>query len=396
MKKWPLLIAICILLASCGRVELNELAIISGLGFDESSEGLSMSMQLVNPGATAKSKGANDSGGTGGSVFTYTITGRNITEIMEKARNLFSRKVYFSHVSVILIGEQLARKKGFLPIIDYLERYYQIRDNINMFVAKESSAKEILSVYLPIQNMPALSISRRIEIYGGSMGLERGIEIQDVVRWSFGSYIDPVIPGIRKKIEMDASETSVLEQIDGDQKMFEMTGLAYFGDRKLSGWFTQEESRGWALLTGKAAEFETSVDCPGYPGEQVGLRFKQTKGRIRVSSLEPLLYTAGISAKAVIQEVTCPVILEKGSGLKEIEKKAEQKLKEEMQKTFSKTVSSGSDPLGLGQLLYENHYSDWRRMKKQWEQLYKTAKLEPAVDISIEQTGLRVKSVYEK
>ncbi|WP_338777403.1 Ger(x)C family spore germination protein [Metabacillus sp. FJAT-52054] len=397
MRKWPLILSLLLLLTSCGRIELNELIIVSGLGFDVSPEGMSMSIQLVNPGATAKSKGATESGGAGGAVYTYTISGSSITEIMEKARNMFSRKIYFAHLSVILIGEEFAKSKGLLPILDYLERFYQIRDNVNVFVAKESTAKELFSVYIPIQNMPSLSIARRIDVYGGSMGLQKGVELQDIIRWNYGGYTEPVIPGIKKKIpEADAAQTAVLDDIDGNQKMFEMTGFAFFNDDKLAGWFTPGESRGWAFLGNNVDGFETTVECPGYPDEIIGVKFKETKGKLENLSTDPLSYKATLSAAAEVQEVTCPIALENGAQIKQIEKKAEEKLQREMQQAFQTAVKNNVDMLGLRQLLYENRYSEWKKIKDQWDKKFKMAQLDTSADITIQQTGLRLKSVYEK
>ncbi|AZB43803.1 Ger(x)C family spore germination protein [Bacillus sp. FJAT-42376] len=396
MKRGSLVLSLLFILTSCGRVELNELAIVSGLGFDVSPEGISMQLQIVNPGATAKSKGATDSGGSGGAVYSYTITGPTVTDIMEKARNMFSRKLYFAHISVIVAGEEFAKTKGLLPIIDYLERYYQIRDNVNVFIAKGNSAKDLFHVYIPIQNMPALSIARRVDVYGGSMGLKKGIEFQDVLRWNYGGYTEPVIPGIQKTTPADASDSAVLNNINGNMKMFEMTGFALFQDSKLIGWYSPGESRGWGLLKNMVDVFETTVECPGYPNERIGLKFSHTKGKLKNISIDPLEYEAEVSATAEVGEVTCPIVLEKGDGLNRIEKSAEKKLQEEMQQAFQTAISQKTDVIGLRQLLYENHYKEWLKRKDQWDDMFSRARLKTKATVNVQITGLRVKSIYEK
>nr|WP_277753199.1 Ger(x)C family spore germination protein [Metabacillus mangrovi] len=388
--------AMVILLASCGRVELNELFIVSGLGFDPHPDGLLMSFQVINPGGSAKSTGTSGGGGAGSAVYTYTISGSSITAIMEKARNMFSRKLYFSHLSVILAGEELAANNGLMPIMDYLERYYQFRDNVSLYVTRESSAKELLSVSHPIQNLPAVSMSRRLKTYGGSAGLSKGMEVQEFLALNYGGFTEPVVPGLKKYMQTDASDSSILNQIDGDQKMFEMTGFALFKNDKLAAWLTPEESRGWSLLTDKTKTFETSVECPGYPEKKIGLRFTETKGKLKSTSVEPLLFQGEVSASANIQEVTCPVRLEDPGELRKIEKAAEEKLKTEMQKAFLKMQEVNSDGFGLRQLLYENHYKEWKKMKKDWEKEFPEARLEASAHITLKLTGLRIKSIYEK
>lgn len=112
MRRTVLLIVVLVLLITpltgCwSRKELGDLAVAIGLGIDKTDKGYRVTVQIVAPSLAAASSG----GGTGGppalAVATESVT---IMEAVRKLTTMLPRKIYLSHLSILLLDEATARR----------------------------------------------------------------------------------------------------------------------------------------------------------------------------------------------------------------------------------------------------------------------------------------------
>lgn len=108
LKIFCFLIIVIFILTGCwSRRELNDLAIALAMGVDSSGDQFKVSAQIVNPGEVTSVKG----GGGNSSIATYSSSGETIFEAIRKMTTKSPRKIYFSHTRLVVIGEELAKKK---------------------------------------------------------------------------------------------------------------------------------------------------------------------------------------------------------------------------------------------------------------------------------------------
>ena len=117
MKKIKIL---CLLFISCFMTgcwnynELNDLAITTGIAIDLKEEKYVVSYMIAN---AKKSEGESKSGET--SSVVYSGEGSSISAAYTDLNSKISKIPYISHLEVLIISEDAA-KKGVMNIIDFL------------------------------------------------------------------------------------------------------------------------------------------------------------------------------------------------------------------------------------------------------------------------------------
>jgi spore germination protein KC len=97
------------------RHELNDLAIAVGIGIDKIGDRYQISAQVVLPSQIAGSKG----GSPQAPVNLYKATGSTVYEALRKITTISPRKIYISHLRILVLGEDsvksytaLTRRRG--------------------------------------------------------------------------------------------------------------------------------------------------------------------------------------------------------------------------------------------------------------------------------------------
>jgi spore germination protein KC len=407
MKGYRKLVVILLLtgliLTGCSaNVELNEVLIVSAVGIDQEGDQMIVHLQVVNAGGVTGGQGLASVGGSvasGGSVYTYSVRGETLYEAIEKASNILPRKLLFSHVSCFVLGENYARKVGITPLFDYMERNYEIRDNVFMFVAKNSSAKDILALYTPISKIPGELLRRQVELSSISTGISKGIKQKDIINWLYGEFRDPVIQGVeRVELSKSGGDTGNLSNIDANNKMYHITGLALFDKDLMTGWYNQDQTIGWAIIDHRIKELTIlTKKCDDQKG-QIGFMIKNIKSSVKpVVEQGEITYQVKFSGKAFVQEITCKIDVGDPNTIIEMEKQVEEQIKDDIESAVQKAQQKNIDVLGFGKILYENEPKMWEEhYKKEWKNEFSKVKIKAYVTIQIESVGTRVKTIHEK
>jgi spore germination protein KC len=379
-----------------GRTELNELLIVSAIGVDYRKDQTVVHFEVVNPGGTAGNQGGAPTGGSGGSVYTYTVSGETLYDAVEKARNILPRKLLFSHITSVIIGEKYAREKGIAPLIDFMERNHEVRDNVIIFVAKDSTAKSVLSLYTPIFKNPGESLKQRVKLAATSSGISKGIKVKDVVRWRYSEFRDPVIQGVEiMKFTDNQDETSNLDNIDANNKTYRISGVAIFNKDKMVGWFNNEETRVWALLNERVQEIFILTHRCGSKNGTGGYVVKNIESKVKpVYSKGYIKYVLQVEGKAILQEVTCDINVGDPNSLIQMEKHLNNELTTQIQRTVEKAQKRKLDVFGFGKLLYNRYPDIWNKREKNWDEEFSNVELETHVNITLESVGARVEPIH--
>ncbi|WP_375346842.1 hypothetical protein ACEWPB_09890 [Priestia megaterium] len=132
--------AICLCVSGCSNYrELNQIGVIIGLGIDENEnleQPYKVTYQIINPSGLSQ---GSSSGGQGLPVINYTVTAKTLVEALKKASIVIPREHITSHLSLIIIGEKLARNDLSL-LFDALDRGKQARTSIPVFIARDGTA----------------------------------------------------------------------------------------------------------------------------------------------------------------------------------------------------------------------------------------------------------------
>ena len=136
MKKIIILVSIIFLATGCyDNIELNNLAIISGMGIDYYDNAYHLTYEILNDTKTDENT----------TMLSYTLggEGKNISEAFVDTNYKVGKKPYFAHLRLIILSESVINNH-LEDICDYLIRDTNIRDEFFLLIAKDTSPKEIL------------------------------------------------------------------------------------------------------------------------------------------------------------------------------------------------------------------------------------------------------------
>lgn len=386
----------CFILAGCaGKIELNEMLIVSAIGIDLEGDQTIVHLQVVNAGGT----GSAQSKGIGEPVYTYSIQGKTLFDAINKANNILSRKVIFSHITCFVISEEYAREQGIAPLFDFMERNNEIRDNVLMFVAKNSTAKDILSLYTPIFKNPGESLNNRVKISATSTGISEGIKVKEIVTWTYGEFRDPVVQGVeRLEINEMGGDSAILESIDANNKTFNITGVALFNKEHLTDWYSYDQTLGWSILNNRIKELYTvTTECENQKGS-LGFLVKNSKTTVKPKvDKGEITYQINVSGTAVLQEITCDLDVSNPKTLLDMEEQVEKSIKQDIESAVNKAQELEIEPFGFGKILFDKEPKLWKEnYEKGWSKKFAKVNVNPTLSIRLESVGTKVKTIHEE
>ena len=235
------------MLAGCwDRIEVNDLAIVQGVAIDLMPDGLIQVTASVAIPARITPPGATGGGGQTGPPTNKSGTGRTVSEAFTRLQEKLSRRLFWGHNSVLLIGEDLARE-GIAGALDFYTRNRQPRLSTTLAVTP-GRASDVLAATLPIElNVP--------------------IGIQEIERLQFAPFVDVLgflrllhaegiepCTGLVHVVTGGVPEPGTLRSPEGpehDPSQPSVFGAAVFRRDRLVGLLSEEEARGLIMIRGE-------------------------------------------------------------------------------------------------------------------------------------------------
>ena len=119
------------------RIELNELAIADIMAIDRTEDGLlKVSLQFLIPSELTNPGGVRLRRGAAGSFLRHGGDwGADLPEAFSLLQAKVPRRLFTSHIRVIVLGEELARS-GIGPVFDSLTRMRELRISADVVVTE--------------------------------------------------------------------------------------------------------------------------------------------------------------------------------------------------------------------------------------------------------------------
>ena len=136
MKKIIILLSLIFLLTGCyDNIELDDLAIITGVGIDYKEDNFYLTYEILSDTKTDENS----------TLESYTVSGsgKSISEAFINTNYKVNKKAYFAHLKVIILSEEIINGH-FEQITDFILRDNNIRSEFKVLVANETTPEEIL------------------------------------------------------------------------------------------------------------------------------------------------------------------------------------------------------------------------------------------------------------
>ncbi len=361
-----LLISLSLLLSSCwSKRELNELAIVVAVGVDKVEEEYEVSLQIVNPSEVSSSKPSSGQS----PVITYNAKGDSVFEEVRKMTTLTPRKAYFAHLQVLVVGENLA-KEGISQTLDILSRDQEIRNNFDVIVSHQATAKEVLNVLTPIEKIPANKIINSLAGSEKAWGSTLSVNVEDLINALNSIGKSSVLPAIEiqgdTQLGIDKTNVARIKT----PVILKYVGLVVFKEDKLMGLLTEEESRSFNFLKDKIKSTVEIISCP----EQGKLTTEITKSTTKIKGKfehDTPKIDVEITIEQNVGEVECAINLTENQTITYINKKTAELIKDQIEKTLMTIQKNYQlDIIGFGEVLYREDHKEWKKIKDEWPTIF--------------------------
>jgi len=382
-----LITAICLCISGCSNYrELNQIGVIIGLGIDEnknSEQPYKVTYQVINPSGLSQ---GSSSGGQGLPIINYTVTAKTLVEALKKASVVIPREHITSHLSLIVVGEKLARS-DLSSLFDALDRGKQARTSIPVFIARDGTAEKLLGVIEPFEVTPVKSIISTSQNAQKVYGIVSNVQAYEVISMLVSEGKDLSLPGISiNKPSQNGEEAGNLESTS--PSAMQVKGLAIFRNGKLVRWLDDEEARSIQLATSKVKGTALVFPCSINGNSTLTTTGIKSKIKTKIRHGQPVIHT-DLNVMGEITETSCRKDLSNPKVLKELEKEVENELQKEVTKAITIAQKEKSDIFGFGDSLSRTNPSYWGQHKQNWENLFSSAKISMNVNVSIVNTGMR-------
>ncbi|MCG7380340.1 Ger(x)C family spore germination protein [Paenibacillus sp. ACRSA] len=373
------------LLTGCwDRQELNELGIMLGLGIDKDGDKIKVSAQVVVPNEISSKSG----GGRGTPVTQYQATAASMLEAIQKLTETSPRRIFMSHVRILVFGEEYAREEGIYDVMEALMREPTVRPDYYVMVARKTQASNVLDLLTPLENIPAEKLFNSLDVSAKIWSPTTTVTGDELMDTMLSPGIQPVITGVQIIGDHSKSgEQSNIESIVVPARL-NSTGLAVFHKDKLIGWLTENESKGFNYIRDNVKTTVGHVDCPKTEGSVTMKTLRTSTDRtVKFVRGEPVM-NLKVKNVSSIGSVECNFQIGSMTAIHELEKLSEKRLVELMKNSVDSVRRKFHvDIFGFGQEIYQSNPKYFKKVEDNWDQHFEDLEVKYEANSQIRRVG---------
>ncbi|KYG27797.1 Ger(x)C family spore germination protein [Priestia endophytica] len=390
-----LMMTVTVLLTSCwSKKELTDLAIVAAVGVDKVEDGrYKLTLQVINPGNVAGGMQGGGGDAQNPPVTVYSVSGKNLAEASRRASSRISRRLYYAHTNLVVVGESLAREDGIEVLMDAFDRDAEFRTTSTLVIANHSTASNLIKTLTPVDKIPANKVLKTLEFTERQWGENVKVSLQDVMKGLQSSKEETVVSGFR--MTGNSKQAGKLENIQDSvpEATLRASGIAVLKQGKLVDWLYGKTARGTVWILDKIQETAISID---WEGKKEAITYQTIRQKTDVSAQvkngHPHI-SIHARVEGDLSEMEIPIDITNPKVITKIEKSLRKEIEDELKESIKHAQKNKTDILGFGATVHRSRPNEWKEIKSEWSDVY-FPKLD--VDITVEayvrRAGLRNKS----
>lgn len=361
MKKILILLLPLFLVTGCYNYqELNKLGIITATEIDKINDEFVITVQIVNPKKQTDASSSNQP-----AFITYSSTGKTVHESYRNLIQKTSRKIYGTHMQILIVKENLARN-DLKSILDFYFRNIEIRKEFYVLVDTTKNEdlpdnKSLLDILTPITNLSSQNIVDTL------LSDNKYISVSNLVTFNelMDSYLDEhkeiLLPTIMVCGDIDYGNKKENLGKTNSTTDIKIGNMAIFKDNKMIGILSKDESITSNLINNTSKEILMNFKCDNekYASAKVII----SKTDVKINEKE---YSVDIKIKgnADLAEYSCNDDLDSTRVISEIN----DKLNEHFVNTMKDNIKNinelyNSDIYGFRNMVYKKKLSFYNTIK---------------------------------
>ncbi|WP_235988929.1 Ger(x)C family spore germination protein [Aquibacillus kalidii] len=386
------MLACLLILTSCvGKREIDDLAMVMGVGLDlvEAENGeqhVKVTAQIARP-ADARGQTGAPSGQTGEPIWTISATDKSIFGAIRKLGSASSRRIFWAHSYVIVINEDLA-KNGIKDIIDFFIRNPELRMRTWVAVTPDN-ASELVSSLTGLEVIPGQSIDGLFRYSKITRSAPR-TQMIDL----HAAYLSDSTELYLARLKLESNEISNKQPEQGEkQKNITLAGTGVFKGDKLIGTLSAKETRSLLLFVEDVKSGVGIVKCQD--DESKFSTFELVHETLKVTpdykNGKPE-FTLTVRTTAKLVETDCTIGFDDDDKIAELETDIENELKSDVTNMLDKVQNEfGVDILEAGNVFNNEHPSEWKELRNNWNSHFEKAAIHLNMDVKLKSGALLFK-----
>ncbi|MBU8690796.1 Ger(x)C family spore germination protein [Priestia megaterium] len=390
-----LMITMTFLLTSCwSKKELTDLAIVAAMGVDKTKNGrYNITLQIINPGNVAGGLQGGGGGSQSPPVTIYSASGDNLVEASRRASDRISRRLYYAHTNLVVVGEKLARKEGLNTLIDGLDRDPEFRNTSTLVVAKNSTAADLVKTLTPVDKIPANKVLKTLEFTERKWGENVKTSLQEVMKSIESPGRGAVVSGFRLVGNPQQAQKLDNLQESAPGATLRASGIAVLKQGKLVDWLYGKPARGTVWILNKIQGTNINID---WAGKKEAIAYQTVRQKTSVSAQvkngKPHI-SVRTRVEGDIGDMEVPIDITNPKVITVIEQSVRKEIKKELKKAIERAQKNKTDILGFGEVVHRSRPNQFKKLKPEWNDVYfPKLNVDITVEAYVRRAGLRNKS----
>ncbi|HEY8449249.1 MAG TPA: Ger(x)C family spore germination protein, partial [Bacillota bacterium] len=248
---------VAVLLTGCwDRIEVNDLAIVKGIALDRAGpNAIELTVALTVP-ANVTPPGSPGGPEAASPLANHAAQGSTVMEATSVLQEKLSRRLFWAHASVILIGEELARD-GVAPVLEFFSRQRQPRLRMVVGVVPGRAA-DVLATMTPLEVETPEAIREMSTFRTGVF-----VTLREFLIMVAAEGEEPVAARVENvrtgAVQPGGPMDPTVSPLQEGPLQPAITGTAVFKGDRLVGWLDDHETRGLLWLRDELATATVTV-----------------------------------------------------------------------------------------------------------------------------------------
>ncbi|MEN6326943.1 MAG: Ger(x)C family spore germination protein [Syntrophomonas sp.] len=358
--------------------EINQLGFVLSVALDKADDGYKVTAQIAKPETYSKTPSGSGTSEKEKPYWVASATGKSIFEAIRNMSTTAPRRIFWAHIKVIIIGEELARS-DIHEVLDFFTRNPELRLRTLVAVTPGEAAK-FLEIVPMMEKDPADDLEKIIENRSLS-GKGHRVMLKNFLE----DYLDPAANPVASRIVLNKSEGS---------PMLELNGAAVFRKNKMAGWLDGKETKGLLWIKNEIKGSVMVISCP-FDGQPITLEIKEGKTSFE-SNVENGIPNYQIKVKVTgnLVEQGCATDFTDQKAIKALEGTLEKAIKDDIQPTLTTAQNLKVDFLGFNEVLHRQHKEEWMQLSENWSEVFSEAAFKIDVKADIPSLSVLAKPMY--
>lgn len=348
--------------------EVEQLGMAAGVAIDKDDDNNNyiVTAELIN---TESSKGS-----TKVSSQLFSSRGKSIFDAVRNLILATGKKIYWGHVKVIIINENIA-SNGIIPVIDWINRDSEPRQDTWILISHGITAHDALK-----QNTSLTDVN--------------SLHLNEIIKSQNPIYKFPQMDIWRFRRDISSDTTSAIAPVIKIEKVSnlafpEIYGTAVFKQDKLVGYLDGDETMDLLFIKNKIHEGLLILKQMDNTSIDISLEIFKSKTKIN-ATYQNKTFTVNIDINTVvaIDELAGSKNFIDDPGRSKLKKDAEQLLKARIENLIKKVQTDyKGDIFGFGDIIKRQYPDIWKSIPYTDENVFSTLQFNVNVDLIIKGSG---------